>query len=76
MTLEKRQAIGEYLAGHVNDFGARMLLSHPPRYQFKIENLPHNEVLDDEFFEYFTPHGHVNLGEHIVNSRAQGWTIQ
>jgi len=75
MSTKKRIEAGSYIAAHLTEFGAQMRLNFPSTYRVPTANLPHDHVLDDEFWNEVGNRPWVSVFEtHIAGVIA--WEVQ
>ena len=76
MSITKRKEAGAYLANHLSEIDAREILNFPPTYKVVVATLPHNEVLNAEFWGAVGHYEEIVLTETVDNDgRVNGWMV-
>ncbi len=48
--------VARYLATNYEQLGGKLLQNYPPYIKIYVQNLPHNEILNDEFWNEYGSH--------------------
>ena len=76
MSAAKRREAGNYIVNHLSEMDAREILNYPPTYKVVVATLPHNEVLNNEFWGEVGHREEIVLTETVDNDgRVNGWMV-